>query len=146
MGLFGYRASICGHRTRRKGRVSAFCRTIKLKMPLNYEGGVDYCLKCIGEMTIRCALCREPIFIGSPVSLKIPVDQDFKVPEHSVIYRHKPLTVITCLGVDCADGAIDMCGRWLPDRGGKGHIVLALPPDRYLPKASSPTRVEIQER
>lgn len=116
-----YRATKCGHRTKRTGGVSAFGHRIVTKMPINEDGSMDYCLDCIGKMAIQCAWCGNPIFIGRPITLYSPVG-DFKVPEHAVIYEKEPLQLVGCLGWNCADSGADRAGFWMPGEDGKGRV------------------------
>lgn len=136
-----YKAVKCGHRTKRGGPVSAFGRTITTKMPKNDDGSVDYCLDCIGKMAIRCAWCGDPIFIGDPITLyspgpragffsseepseaqKVREQDGFVVPDGAVVYRENPLTLIGCLGWNCADTGADRAGFWFPGENGKGRV------------------------
>lgn len=136
-----YTAAKCGHRTKRSGSVSAFGCTITTKMPMNKNGSVDYCLDCIGKMAIRCAWCGDPIFIGNPITLYSPgpragffsskessevqrarEQDDFVVPDGAAVYRENPLTLVGCLGWNCADTGADRAGFWLPGENGKGRV------------------------
>lgn len=138
---FRYAAQKCGHRTKRSGPVSAFGRTITTKMPMNKNGSVDYCLDCIGKMAIRCAWCGDQIFIGNPITLYSPgprtgffsseepseaqrarKQDDLVVPDGAVVYHENPLTLVGCLGWNCADTGADRAGFWLPDENGKGRV------------------------
>ena len=138
---FRYTAAKCGHRTKRSGPVSAFGRTTTTKMPMNKNSSVDYCLDCIGKMAIRCAWCSDPIFIGDPITLYSPgprtglfsserpseaqktrKQDGFVVPDGAVVYRENPLTLVGCLGWNCADTGADRAGFWLPGEDGKGHV------------------------
>ena len=88
----------CGHKTKIKGKVSAFGESGVVTIPKNEDGTIDFCLKCIEEMTIRCAWCGKPIFVGQPVTLYSPIspeecngEKEFKMPDYAVIYQKKPL-------------------------------------------------------
>ena len=118
---FRYTATKCGRRTKRSGSVSAFGCTTIIKMPKNESGSVDYCLDCIGKMTIQCAWCGNPIFIGDPITLYEPRD-NFKVPEYAVVYNKGPLQLVGCLGWNCANTGADRAGFWLPGEDGKGRV------------------------
>lgn len=115
-----YTATKCGHLTEQNGPVSAFGHTTTTQMPRNEYGSVDYCLKCISEMAIKCAWCGNPIFIGDPVTLYTPLE-NFKIPEHAVINNEKPLQLVGCLRWNCADTGADCAGFWLPNNDGNGH-------------------------
>jgi len=85
-----------------------------MKMPLTENGNPDYCLKCIGEMSIKCAWCGNPITIGSPITLHTP-QKDYEVPEYAVRYTEGGSNALVgCLGWNCAYTGADMCGRWMP--------------------------------
>jgi len=107
-------ANKCKHKTKLKGEIHFFNHTSIMKMPLNKNGRPDYCLKCIAEMTIQCAWCKNPITIGSPITLYIP-KKDFEIPEHAVRYtENNSKALVGCLGWDCADTGADICGHWMP--------------------------------
>jgi len=116
-----YKATKCGHRTKRCGSVSAYGHTITTKMKKNDTGSIDYCLDCIGKMAIKCTWCGDPIFVGDPVTLYTPVDRDFDIPKHAIVYNKEPLQLVGCLSRDCADTGADRAGFWLPDDDVKGH-------------------------
>jgi hypothetical protein len=107
------RANICGHRTKRAGKVTSCGETYILLMPISDNGNPDYCLKCIGKMTIKCAWCEKPIRIGDPVTLYIPTET-FKVPVHAVRYDEYEKALVGCLRIHCADGGVDRQGFWVP--------------------------------
>lgn len=118
-----YTATKCGHRTKRVGRATVFDDRPIFSMPLNDLGSVDYCLDCIGDMSIRCAWCEKIITVGSPVTLYSPKDKDFKIPDHAVVYKKKdPLQLVGCLGWNCAHTGGDRAGFWMPGNDGKGVV------------------------
>lgn len=87
------------------------------------DSSVDYCLDCIGKMAIRCAWCKEPIFIGDIITLYSPKKKDeFVLPENAVIYDKERMTVVGCCRTTCADTGADYAGSWLPDENGKGKV------------------------
>ena len=114
-------ARICGHKTKQKGKVSAFGVTITTEMPLK-DDTVDYCLDCIAKMAIQCAWCGLPIFIGNHITLYFSSKPDFVVPDHAVVYNQKTLELVGCLRMDCASTGADRAGFWLPDEQGHGHV------------------------
>lgn len=120
----GYRATLCGHTTKQQGIVTAFGKESALVMPINEQGSVDYCLSCIGKMAIQCAWCKEPIFIGDPVTLYI-YPEDKLIPEHAVVHDANRRTVVGCLRWNCAETGADRTGFWLPDskNHGKGCVL-----------------------
>ncbi len=121
--LFGkrYTAEKCGHRTRRSGRITAFDTYRSKQMPLNNGGTVDWCLDCIGKMTIRCAWCGSPIFVADPITLYVPKKLD-DLPEYAVRYGENPVSVVGCMLMSCADTGADRAGFWMPGDDGKGRV------------------------
>ncbi len=115
-----YTANICGHPTKKTGRITPFSETLTMSMPLVENGNPDYCLDCISKMSIHCAWCAHPIYIGKPVTLYAP-QEHFLLPEHAVRYRDDPRCFVGCLRRDCSDGGIDRAGFWMPP--GKVHRV-----------------------
>lgn len=105
-------ANICGHLTRQKGLINDGRNTISMRMPLAKNGHPEYCLDCIGKMTIRCAWCGEPIIIGSPITLYTP-KQSFVVPDYAVRYGEEG-ALVGCLRWACAVSGADLCGYWMP--------------------------------
>ena len=117
-----FKAAKCSHRTKRRGPVRAFGKTIRTTMPKNKDGSVDWCLDCLGKMAIRCAWCGHPIFVGDPITLYTPSDKNFKTPDYAVVYKKEPLTLVGCLGWNCADTGADRAGFWVPGNDGKGMV------------------------
>lgn len=129
-----YIANKCDHETKQKGFINNGESESIMEMPLTKNGKPDYCLACIGKMSIKCAWCGKPISIGSPVTLYSPGPTDylffssegrskvqtereqenFEVPKHAVVYSEDPLLLVGCLGLGCADTGADICGRWMP--------------------------------
>jgi hypothetical protein len=108
-------SDICGHETRSAGTIHVFGKAEQMKMPLNKDtGSPDFCLDCIGEMSIRCAWCNSTITIGDPITLYTPTEKDFEVPSHAVRFQEKPLQLVGCLRRGCADSGIDRSGFWYP--------------------------------
>lgn len=107
-------ANICGHKTHKKGPMYDGKATSVMEMPLAKNGHPDWCLECIGRMSIRCAWCGEPIVIGDPITLGIPIDE-FKVPDYAVKYREgEEQALVGCLRWDCADTCAELAGYWWP--------------------------------
>jgi len=85
-----------------------------MRMPLANNGHPDYCLKCIGKMSIRCVWCGRTILIGSPITLLTPLES-FNVPDYAVKYGEGKISAyVGCLGWDCADTGADLAGYWMP--------------------------------
>ncbi len=102
-------AAICGHTTKREGAVTARGRTQIVKLPSNKFDGVDYCLDCVGAMTITCAWCQQPIFIGDFVIL-LRIDEALRMPhEGATVYQDgESKRFVGCSSQLC-----------LPEEGGK---------------------------
>jgi hypothetical protein len=109
-----YKANICGHQTKKKGRITSFGESYIMEMPLQENGNPDYCLECIAKMAIKCAWCGQPIHIGSPVTLYAPREKDHKMPECAVRYKEGEPYFVGCLRWDCADSGMDRQGFWVP--------------------------------
>lgn len=108
-----YTANICGHQTKLKGPMSDGESVNIMEMPLAENGSPDYCLECIGKMSIKCAWCEHPIVIGELITLYVP-QKDFTVPDYAVHYPDDTgQALVGCSRMDCADGC-DICGRWMP--------------------------------
>lgn len=110
---------MCGHKTKQKGKISAFGVATITTMPINTLGSVDYCLKCIQKMAIKCAWCGKPIFIGDDITLYSP-SEDFEIPDYAVTYGENKSQVVGCLRPSCADTYADKAGYWAPGDDHKG--------------------------
>lgn len=107
-------ANICGHKTRKEGFMYDGKSVNIMKMPLALNDQPDYCLKCIGKMSIRCAWCGESIVIGEPITLDFP-HKEFKVPDYAVKYGEgEEQALVGCLRWDCAETLAVTCGHWMP--------------------------------
>jgi len=141
-----YIATKCGHKTCSKGTVNTPYGKYKTKMPV-INDKVEYCLDCIGKMTICCAWCGGPIFIGDPITLYSPT----KRPKHllkkgvitksdaernnnqfkagGVVYDEKTMSLVGCLRMNCADTGADRAGFWVPSddkiREGTVHRIMS---------------------
>lgn len=103
----------CGHLTKRKDSITAFEETVSCKLPLNNDRSTDYCHACLEKMTIRCAWCGKPIFIGDPVTLYAQSDEsDQELPDYAVKYGER--SYVGCLRWECADSGADRSGFWNP--------------------------------
>lgn len=117
-----YTANKCGHKTKRKGFMKDGDHTTIMTMPLAENGSPDYCLDCIGKMTIQCAWCENRINIGSPITLYTPKDS-YEVPDHAVPYTEGgSKALVGCLGWECAETGGDRAGFWLPGDDGRGRV------------------------
>lgn len=103
----------CGHKTKLHDRVTAFGESTLTRLSIK-DGKIDYCHQCIEKMAIQCAWCGHTIFIGDPITLYSPRDEDFEVPEHAIFYQEDSLQLVGCLRWNCADSGADRMGFWLP--------------------------------
>lgn len=109
-----YKANICGHKTKLRGVMKFEGDSTIMRMLPQENGSPDYCLDCIAKMTIKCAWCGSPIWIGRSITLYAPTKK-FKIPEYAVRYTdHGHLELVGCLRSMCAMTGADMCGLWLP--------------------------------
>lgn len=110
-----YTANICKHSTKLKGRILSTEDDFVMGMPFSTDGNPDYCLECIGKMSIQCTWCGKRIRIGKPVTLCAPRDEaTFKAPPYAVRYHEDEKHFVGCLRWECADSGIDRAGFWMP--------------------------------
>ncbi len=101
----------CGHKTKIKDKVEAFGEHVIIELPLEGKK-TAYCHSCLAEMTIKCAWCGKPIFIGDRVTLYTPCNG--KVPDHATVFSKDPLRLVGCSRWDCAETGGDISGSWQP--------------------------------
>ncbi len=107
-----YTTNVCGHRTMLEGPMSDGESVNLMKMPLAKNGRPDYCLECLGKMSIKCAWCSHTIVIGDLITLYTP-KKDYKIPNYAVRYTEDGADAfVGCSRMTCADG-FDLCGRWM---------------------------------
>jgi hypothetical protein len=111
----------CGHKTRQKDILTAFGKTILMKIPLDKDGSTSHCHQCLEKMTIQCAWFGLPIFIGDPVTLYSLADKDMEMPNYAVPYKNNAF--VGCLRWECAESGADRMGFWYPP--GQVHRVLS---------------------
>ena len=133
-----YTANICGHHTKKTGKVVSHGVSHQIGMPLANNGNPDYCLKCIGEMSIKCAWCKSPINIGDPVTLYIP-NESSGVPSYAVRYDKDPRCLVGCLGWNCASTGGDRQGFWVPP----GKVKRVPSPIEMLMEGGSETKAVV---
>lgn len=121
-------ARVCGHLTAKVGWVRAFGDETITEMPNMKDGGVAYCLVCLGQMAIRCAWCKNTIFIGDPVTLYHNIDGT--IPEGATVHDPVRGSVVGCLGWNCAITGADRAGFWHPDPNnhGRGYVYRMMSP------------------
>ncbi len=78
----------CGHKTLKKDKVTAFGESCETTIPIS-NGNTAYCHRCLEKMAIRCAWCGKAIFIGDPVTLYSPKDEDLKMPDYAVLHNEE---------------------------------------------------------
>ena len=108
------RATVCGHHTKIKGSVTAFGETVQGRLSV-IQGKTPYCHTCLGKMSIQCAWCGKPIFIGHRVTLYLK-QLGVRMPDHAVPYQHEESGQLSYVGcMRCADlGFADAHGAWVP--------------------------------
>ncbi|MBM3256544.1 MAG: hypothetical protein FJZ04_03725 [Candidatus Moranbacteria bacterium] len=124
----------CGHKFIKQKEVTALGGTITTEVPVDGNGSTPYCHSCLEKMVAPCAWCFEPIFIGSPVTLYMIKEEEFKnkygfsgqemeqykkdgeLPDGSIIYAttNGYLQLVGCGRTTCADTGADYCGIWMP--------------------------------
>lgn len=122
--LFGktYKSKICGHLTKLVTEVQVFGEYFLVSCQ---QDDLDYCPTCVAKMSILCAYCKSPIFIGDPIMLCIPKYKYFEVPAHAVVCQKNPLQVVRCLKPQCVGILVDRMGFWVIP--GKIQRVLHIP-------------------
>lgn len=121
-----YISARSGKPTKRSGYITAHGETGFIEMELNAHGTVDWTLGEIAEMTILCAKCSKPIFIGESVVLRTPMNPEFQIPSHAVVHQKQPLELVCCARWECCDSGAEINALWQPDpnvTANKGHAV-----------------------
>jgi hypothetical protein len=108
-----YIANVCGHKTKRKGLVSAFGGKIMMQLGLCENGKPEYCLDCIGQMSIQCAWCEGSIAIGDYVTLYAH-ETNTRIPKHAVRYHEDEGLLIGCMRKGCGSLFAKKLGIWTP--------------------------------
>jgi len=123
-----------GQLTKRHGYLEMGGERRFMTLSLNAAANVDYSLAEITAMTIQCAWCKKPIFIGEPVTLYGHKQSSKALAAHVVVYSDIPLQVVGCLRMACAETGADYQGVWQPDpqHPGKGHVVRIQSPIEML--------------
>lgn len=133
-------AVICQHqaKTSRIITLSAFGTSVQIRHnPL----WIDFCEKCLSDMTIQCAWCDQPIFIGDKVTMYqvSHVIGDPRIPAHAVVFTREPLVYIGCARTECMSSSespesitarlepshVFANGRYLPGIKHAGKLTLA---------------------
>lgn len=114
-------ATVCKHNTRMAGKVRAFGESRVIEVPVHMNGDRDYCLDCLSRMTILCAWCRKPIFIGDPIMLNAPDPEGEFLPPEAVVHNGQFVGCIRCC-LRCAESGEGPDGFWMPGADGKGKV------------------------
>ena len=121
-----YLATRCQHQTVLRAEVVQIDGSV-MPMKLRLEDGkVEYCLNCLAGMAIRCAWCRQPIFIGETLTLYSP-GANFIARGDEVVFRTDPVLMVGCMRIGCGNGG-DRDGFWWPDDTGHGRVVPVMSP------------------
>ncbi len=89
----------CGHRTDLKGFIS-FSGEQRAFMIAQKNGTTPYCHACLAKMTILCAWCGKPIFVGDPVTLSMH-NPESDPPLQRCAVRHSDGSHIGCVRCTC---------------------------------------------
>ncbi len=102
----------CGHYTYLKDVVTfnGFASVIKIT-----DKNVPYCHKCLEKMTIKCAWCGNPIFIGNRITL-FSAKEIFKIPEYAVKNEDFPGGYVGCDRMSCCDMLGELIAFWTAPR------------------------------
>lgn len=108
------RTAQCGHQTTKRGlTTNKQGETFYIRMPAQEDGSYEYCLSCIGEMSITCCECGKSIDIGDPVTL-VSYDKQDSVSKHATVHTEGGRnSYVCCLRRDCGD-PIFRSGFWMP--------------------------------
>jgi len=106
----------CGHFTKRKDKIFAFDEECEIE--ILGKDQPEFCHRCLEKMTIRCAWCGKPIFIGDIITLYSPSKKNKQMPEYALVHDVKTNSFVGCGRTSCADSGCDYCGYW----GTKGVI------------------------
>lgn len=118
-----YTANKCGHKTKERGFMNDDDYTSVITTPLAENGIPDYCINCIGNMSINCAWCGNLITIGDPITLYAP-KEIYRVPDYAVSYTRSDdkKVLIGCLRWYCANSMDDRAGFWVLGKNGLGIV------------------------
>lgn len=106
-----YVATVCGHYTKVVGFIHDGDEDVLLDMS-RVSGAPEYCLDCLGKMSIRCGWCNMPIKVGDGITLISP-KPDYDVPETAVRYEAGHNELVGCMRMDCAPVG-GFAGYWVP--------------------------------
>ncbi len=95
-----YPAAKCGHTSKQADIIRLNGKNYLVSLFVTREK-VALCHECLKKTAIICAWCRQPIFIGSSVTLFSPKSSKFSFPKGSFIYKEKPLLLVGCTRNTC---------------------------------------------
>jgi hypothetical protein len=109
-------AYCCGHMTNAEDFLEYEGERAVLELKIDESGETFYCHKCLQEMTIKCAWCGKPIFVGAPVTLyKAAENEEKNLPVYAVLFNKEENTYLGCWRKDCCEKKEDIVGQWHPD-------------------------------
>lgn len=112
-GLLRYTA-MCGHKTKDPARLSfAGWKSGLVSLPRQQEK-IYYCSSCLERMTVLCAWCCRPIFVGEAVTAYQPLE-NFEPPLLAQVYEKDSTRLIGCSRPDCLSSPTDIIGRLVPN-------------------------------
>jgi len=116
-------ATTCGHKTKARGFMNDDDYTSVITTPLAENGIPDYCINCIGNMSINCAWCGNLITIGDPITLYLP-QETYQIPNYAVPYTRSDTknALIGCLKWRCPKNPNDRAGFWVLGENGQGTV------------------------
>jgi hypothetical protein len=119
-----YVALHSGKQSKRRGFLSAGGEKRFCILPL-VHGTIPYTLAEINDLTILCAWCQKPIFIGDYVTLYIWSKPLTQMPKGAQVHSiHPAAQVVGCQRDACCDTIADLQGHWVPndERPGQGKV------------------------
>ncbi|MGM0629365.1 MAG: hypothetical protein ACQESA_02980 [Patescibacteria group bacterium] len=103
----------CGHETFVRDELRVLDEIRDVVLPI-INDKTPFCHLCLEKMTIGCAWCGRPIFIGDPITLCFP-RYISKIPNNAVIYKINSLIMLVgCLRIQCANECANKTGFWHP--------------------------------
>lgn len=106
-----FKASVCGHLTRRMDVLRAFGdRTV-----VSINGHPEYCHRCLEQAAIQCVFCGKAIFpTETPVTITLHDSLErFKNIHGIKILQKSPFLIIGCMRATCSDSAANRAGFWV---------------------------------
>lgn len=142
-----YIASKCGHKTARIGWLQSRGIYKDHILPINEEGSVDYCHRCLSKMSISCGCCGDPILIGDPITTFLIEGEVWEVPhKDATIFLTDPYPLlIGCYSPQCiAMMEVFFTGYWTAGEEGQGVIQKIVTADEERPRHRSKDLPEVK--